>query len=99
MGYLIIHKKDKDKMAAMVEDILYTAGDLMRCVEDMREDEYGDRRGYGDRYGMGMRDGGGSGSGGGSMGNRDGYGNRGGYGNRDWDDDEMMGERRRYRRY
>lgn len=86
MGYLIIQKKDKDKMSAMVEDILWTAGDLMRCIEEMKEDEYGDRRGYGDRYGMGMRDGGR-------------YGNRGGYGNRDWDDDDMMGERRRYRRY
>lgn len=89
MGYMIIQKKDKKKMAAMVEDILYTAGDLMHCVEELKEDEYGDRyddrRYYGMRGGMGMRDGGR-------------YGMRGGYGNRDWDDDEMM-ERRRYRRY
>lgn len=80
---MIIQKKDKKKMSAMVEDILYTAGELMHCVEEMRDDEYGDRyygdRYYGDRYGMGMRDG-------------------GRYGNRDWDDDPMM-ERRRYRRY
>ena len=77
MGYMIIQKKDKKKMAGMVEDILYTAGELMHCVEEMRdEDGYGDRY-YGDRYGM-----------------RDG----GRYGNRDWDDDMMM-ERRRYRRY
>lgn len=55
---VIIHKKDKKKMAGMVEDILYTAGELMHCVEEMRdEEEYGDRY-YGDRYGMGMRDGG-----------------------------------------
>ena len=75
--YMIIQKKDKKKMAGMVEDILYTAGELMHCVEEMRdEDGYGDRY-YGDRYGM-----------------RDG----GRYGNRDWDDDMMM-ERRRYRRY
>jgi hypothetical protein len=84
MGYMIIQKKDKQKMSEMVEDILYTAGRLMHCVEEMEEmDEYGERRGsgYGNRYG-----------------NR--YdGMRGGYGNRDWDDDEMMGERRRYRRY
>jgi len=74
---MIIQKKDKKKMAGMVEDILYTAGELMHCVEEMRdEDGYGDRY-YGDRYGM-----------------RDG----GRYGNRDWDDDMMM-ERRRYRRY
>ena len=77
MAYVIIQKKDKKKMAGMVEDILYTAGELMHCVEEMRdEDGYGDRY-YGDRYGM-----------------RDG----GRYGNRDWDDDMMM-ERRRYRRY
>lgn len=82
---VIIQKKDKKKMAGMVEDILYTAGELMHCVEEMRdEEEYGDRY-YGDRYGMGMRDGGR-------------YGNRGGYGMRDWEDDPMM-ERRRYRRY
>lgn len=56
MAYVIIHKKDKKKMAGMVEDILYTAGELMHCVEEMRdEDGYGDRY-YGDRYGM--RDGG-----------------------------------------
>ena len=75
---MIIQKKDKKKMSAMVEDILYTAGELMHCVEEMREDEYGDRYygdRYGDRYGMGMRDG-------------------GRYGNRDWDDDPMMERRR-----
>lgn len=90
MAYVIIQKKDKNKMAAMVEDILYTAGDLMRCVEDMREEEYGDRYGerggYGNRGGMGMRDGGR-------------YGNRGGYGNREWDDEDEMNERRYRRRY
>ena len=50
MAYVIIQKKDKKKMAGMVEDILYTAGELMHCVEEMREDEYGDRY-YGGRYG------------------------------------------------
>ena len=86
MAYVIIQKKDKKKMAGMVEDILYTAGELMHCVEEMRDEEgygeryYGDR--YDDRYGMGMRDGGR-------------YGMRGGYGNRDWDDDPMMERRRR----
>lgn len=78
MAYVVIHKKDKKKMAGMVEDILYTAGELMHCVEEMRdEDGYGDRyygdRHYGDRYGM-----------------RDG----GRYGNRDWDDEPMMERRR-----
>lgn len=56
MSYTIIHRKDKEKMSSMVEDILYTAGRLMNCVEQMEEDEYGERRNY--RYGMGMRDGG-----------------------------------------
>lgn len=91
MAYVIIHKKDKKKMAGMVEDILYAAGELMHCVEEMPVDEgYGDRyygdRYYGDRYGSryGMRDGGR-------------YGMRGGYGNRDWDEmDEMMERSRRY---
>lgn len=97
MAYVIIQKKDKKKMAGMVEDILYTAGELMHCVEEMRdEEEYGDRY-YGDRYGMGMRDGG-------RYGSRDNYGSRGRYGNRcgvdeveDYDHNDMM-ERRRYRR-
>lgn len=88
MGYIVIQKKDKEKMAAMVEDILYTAGDLMRCVEELKDDSMGERMRY--RDGMGMRDGG-------NYGNRGGYDNRGGYGNRDWDDEDM-GERRR-RRY
>lgn len=83
---MIIHKKDKKKMAGMVEDILYTAGELMHCVEEMRDEEGFGERYYGDRYGSryGMRDGGR-------------YGMRGGYGMRDWDDmDEMMERRRRY---
>ncbi len=74
MAYVIIQKKDKKKMAGMVEDILYTAGELMHCVEEMRdEDGYGDRY-YGDRY----------------YGNRYGMRDGGRYGNRDWDDDPMM---------
>lgn len=86
MGYMIIQKKDKEKMSSMVEDILYTAGRLMNCVEQMEEDEYGER--YGNRGSIGMRDGGR-------------YGNRRSYGNRDWDDEDMydMGERRYRRRY
>lgn len=79
MGYMIIRKKDKEKMSAMVEDILYTAGELMHCVEQMEESGMGERMRY--RDGMGMRDGGS-------------YGSRGDYGSRDWEDYEM-GERRR----
>jgi hypothetical protein len=56
MGYTIIHRKDKEKMADMVEDILYTAGRLMHCVDELEEDAFGERRNY--RDGMGMRDGG-----------------------------------------
>ena len=59
MGFMIIQKKKKEKMSDMVEDILYTAGRLMHCVDEMEEmDEYGERRYYGNRDGMGMRDGG-----------------------------------------
>lgn len=54
---MIIHRKDKKKMANMVEDILYTAGELMHCVEQMQDDDLYGNRNYGDRYIMG-RDGG-----------------------------------------
>lgn len=56
MGYTIIHKKDKEKMADMVEDILYTAGRLMSCVEELEDSSMMGERHYPD--GMGMRDGG-----------------------------------------
>lgn len=79
---MIIRKKDKEKMSSMVEDILYTAGNLMHCVEEMEETgDMGERMRY--RDGMGMRDGGS-------------YGSRGDYGSRDWEDYDM-GERRRRR--
>lgn len=84
MGYTIIHKKDKEKMSSMIEDILYTAGRLMSCVEEMEEEGFGERRSVGMRDGMGMRDGG-------RMGMR--HGDWGDY------DPYDMGERRRYRRY
>lgn len=78
MAYVIIHKKGQEEDDRYGRGHLYTAGELMHCVEEMRdEDGYGDRyygdRYYGDRYGM-----------------RDG----GRYGNRDWDDDPMMERRR-----
>lgn len=81
MGYTIIQRKDKQKMSGMVEDILYTAGRLMHCVEQMDEDEYNERR-Y--RDGMGMRDGG-------RYGNRY-YGDRWD----EYDDERMYERRRRY---
>lgn len=45
-------------MSNMVEDILYTAGELMHCVEQLQDDDLYRERYYGDRYDMGMRDGG-----------------------------------------
>lgn len=55
---MIIHRKDKKKMANMVEDILYTAGELMHCVEQMQDDDLYGNRNYGDRFMTGIRDGG-----------------------------------------
>lgn len=88
MGYITIHKEEKDMLYNMLSDILSIGGRMMNRLEDMKDDSMGERMRY--RDGMGMRDGG-------NYGNRGGYDNRGGYGNRDWDDDDM-GERRR-RRY
>lgn len=93
MGYMIIQRKDKQKMSGMVSDMLRatqflmsTGGELMSCIEEMNEMD--ERGGMDMRSGMGMRDGG-------RYGNRGGYSNRGGYGNR-WDeyDPYDMGERR-----
>lgn len=59
MGYMVIHKKDKEKMADMMSEMLRIGGRLMTCIEEMEEDDsYGERRYYGSREGMGMRDGG-----------------------------------------
>ena len=53
--------------------------ECMRELASEMEDKYSERR-------YGMR--------GGSYGNRGDYGMRGDYGRRDWDDDDMMNERR-----
>lgn len=99
MGYMIIQRKDKQKMSGMVSDMLRatqflmsTGGELMSCIEEMNEMD--ERGGMGMREGMDMR---------GGMGMRDGgrYGMRGqdpgnGYGDR-WNPSMpsyYMGERR-----
>ena len=92
MGYMIIQKRDKQKMSGMVSDMLRatqflmnTGGELMSCIEEMNEMD--ERGGMDMRWGMGMRDGG-------RYGMRGGY-PRGGYGGR-WEEPGPydMGERR-----
>ena len=82
------------KMAEYAEKMLRYGGKLMSCIDTIERGEYGDREGYredgssyGSRYGMRSR--------------YDNYGQRGDYGykdDEDWDDEEMMGERRGRRR-
>ena len=84
MGYMIeISESKKEKLSEHIEKALHELGKAMACVEQFGS--MGER--YGERQG------------GGSYGNRyDDMGERGGYGMRDdedWDEDEMMGERRR----
>lgn len=97
MSYMIeISDSKVEKMSGYVEDMLWAGGELMHCLEKLKEgEEYGERNDYR----------------GGSYGNRGRYGNRydgmnyrgGSMGYRDDDDDEwergeMMGERRGRRR-
>ena len=82
MGYMIqIEESKKEKLSEHIENALHELGKAMACVEQFSS--------MGERYGMR----------GGSYGNRyDDMGDRGRYGMRDdedWDEDEMMGERRR----
>lgn len=82
MGYMIeISESKKEKLSEHIEKALHEMGKAMACVE-----QFGS---MGERYDMR----------GGSYGNRyDDMGERGRYGMRDdedWDEDEMMGERRR----
>ena len=82
---IVIQRKDKEKLADMVSEMLRIGGRVMSCIEEMEQNgEMGERR-YQMRDGMGMRDGGS-------------YGNRGnGYGNRDDYEPVMMYRvRRRY---
>ena len=85
MGYMIqIEESKKEKLSEHIEKALHEMGKAMACVENFGS--MGERDGsYGNRYDdeMGMR---------GRYGNRSGYGMRD---DEDWDEDEMMGERRR----
>lgn len=88
MTYIEISESKKEKLSEHIEKALHELGKAMACVEQFGG-EYGSRMGerggsYGNRYD--------------EMGERGRYGMRGGYGMRDdddWDEDEMMGERRR----
>lgn len=80
MGYMIeISESKKEKLSEHIEKALHEMGKAMACVENFGS--MGERQGDG------------------SYGNRyDDMGMRGRYGMRDdedWDEDEMMGERRR----
>lgn len=86
MGYLIeISEQKKEKLSEHIEKALHEMGKAMAICEQFGS--MGERQGdgsYGNRYD--------------DMGNRGSYGSRGRYGMRDdedWDEDEMMGERRR----
>lgn len=84
MGYLIeISEQKKEKLSEHIEKALHEMGKAMAICEQFGS--MGERGGsYGNRYD--------------DMGERGRYGMRGGYGMRDdedWDEDEMMGERRR----
>jgi hypothetical protein len=84
MGYLIeISEQKKEKLSEHIEKALHEMGKAMAICEQFGS--MGERDGsYGNRYD--------------DMGERGRYGMRGGYGMRDdedWDEDEMMGERRR----
>lgn len=81
----------QEKVTDLCENLekgLRYVGKAMQCIDEVKQQEMGERGGYGmgmrqgpDMMNMGMRGGGGY--------------NGGGYGNRDYDDfDDMMGERR-----
>lgn len=53
MAYTIIHRKDKEKLSHMMNEMLSLGGRIMTYIDQMEED-MGERS----DYGMGMRDGG-----------------------------------------
>lgn len=93
MGYIVeITEKKVEKLSEHIEQGLRHLGKAMSCVEEwMSESGMGERsNGYGNRYGNRYED----------MGSRGGDGNRGGMNYRDedeWEEEQMMGERRRRR--
>lgn len=90
MGYVIeITEGKMDKLSEHVEQSLRHMGKAMQCIDEWMEEgghmgSRGSRSGYGNRnnYNYNSR------YGGGNMGYRE---------DEDWDEDEMMGERRRRR--
>lgn len=88
MTYIEISESKKEKLSEHIEKALHEMGKAMACVENFGSmgERMGDGR-YSNRYD--------------EMGERGRYGMRGGYGMRDdedWEDDDMMGERRRRNR-
>lgn len=96
MGYMIeIETKEMDKASEYAEKALKYMGKVMQCLTEWEDEgDYGERSGssrggsssggsYGSRYGMRSR--------------YDNYGSRMGYRDEEeeWEDEDMMGERRR----
>lgn len=92
MMFIEIEEKKMNKLSEHIEESLKHMGKAMQCVDEwMEEGGMGERSGnYGMRGGYGNRYGGGSMSGRYGMGYKD--------DEDEWDDDEMMGERRGRRR-
>lgn len=92
MMFIEIEEKKMNKLSEHIEESLKHMGKAMQCVDEWMEEggmsersgNYGMRGGYGNRYG------------GGSMSGRYGMGYKDD--EDEWDDDEMMGERRGRRR-
>ena len=96
--YMIeIETKEMDKASEYAEKALKYMGKVMQCLTDWEEEG-----GYGERSGQGGYSRSMMGSRGGSYGSRGGYGMRGGdisyRDEEEWEDDDMMGERRGRRR-
>lgn len=92
MGYIIeISEHKLDKATDYAEKMLKYGGMLMQCLTEWEDESgYGERGGSQGGYSRSM------------MGSRGGYGMRGGdmsyRDEEEWEDDEMMGERRGRRR-
>lgn len=97
--YMIeIETKEMEKASEYAEKALKYMGKVMSCLTEWEdESEYGERGGSQGGYSRSMM-----GSRSGSYGSRGGYGMRGGdmsyRDEEEWEDDEMMGERRGRRR-
>lgn len=98
--YMIqIEEKKMDKLSEHIEESLRHMGKAMQCVDEwMMDNGMGERSGnYGSRGGYVGRGGYGNRYSGGSMGNRYGIGYKDDEED-EWEDEEMMGERRGRRR-